>query len=192
MRNALNLIVLFFFFITISCKENHSINREPNKSKKSTLDSLNFSKEAEFKQIILKCSGEEYNAKECISEKEKFSISFSQNSINFSINNRDFKDNNVSNLGELGYQPYLFENINNKVIILDSYLENGHLLYFYFYDKADLKLLGKKEIIIGEEIILFKKIKLSQIKNELVITVGNKIEDLRFNITKGICYELSQ
>lgn len=183
MKNSLILIILLF--ITFSCKENASKNRQDNISKKNVLDNVN-NKEAEFQEIGLKCSGDEYNARECSNKKEKVSISFSQQAINFSIDRASFDDYDVVRLGDLGYRAYLYGNTQNKVIIIDSFLENGHLFYIYFYDKTGLKFLGKKEVTMTDESVVIDKIKISQIKNELIVFIGKGIENLKFNIDKGI------
>ncbi|WP_123868052.1 hypothetical protein [Chryseobacterium lactis] len=184
MKNILNLIVLLFFFITISCKENHSVNRDPIASKDNALDSLE--KNIEFKQIILKCSGDDYSAKKCISEKDKVAISFLEKTISITIKDIVFKAN-IENSGELGYQMYLYGSPqNNKVIIFDTFLENGHLFYTYFYDNTSIKYLGKKEVIINEESSILENIRINKNKNELIISFGNSITDLKFNIDKSI------
>ncbi|MGE8552424.1 MAG: hypothetical protein ACN6OB_00630 [Chryseobacterium jejuense] len=185
MRNSLNLIVLLFFFITVSCSEKPSTNKEENNSKNNALDRLH-DKDIEFQKLELKCFGEEYNAKQCGNEKEKISISFSKGSISFSIKGVNFHDYNSSGLDDLGYQTFLYGDRNNRVIIIDSFLESGHLFYIYFYDKTGMKFLGKKEITIIDESIILDKIKVNQIKNELIIFIGNGIEKLKFNIDKGI------
>lgn len=144
MKNLPNLFILLFFLNLISCNENNPKTKVLN-SNSNTLKSF------DFKQEQLNCTGEQFNADECFDNEKKLSITFKKEEILFQYNNKAYpyslKDINF----DLGHETYLFSYGDEKIVLVDSFLENGHLFFAYYINAHSVKLLGKKEVIYNEE-----------------------------------------
>jgi len=184
MKNLFKLTVFLFFLILISCQENRFATKEKG-VKNTHVDSVSNT-EVEFKQVLLNCDGDEYNATVCVNEKEQISIAFAEKKRNFSIDQIGYIDSNDIDLGDLGFQIYVYKNSTDKVIIIDSFLECGHLFYVYFYTENGLKFLGKREVTMIDEANSIERIKVDRFKDELIISAGEHIDDLKFDTNKGI------
>lgn len=184
MKNIVNFFLLFFFFSTFSCKEENSVSKGNNFEQKE-VDTINHKKNLQYKPIALKCMGEEYSAIKCFDEKEKTVISFSKESIVFIIQESKFRYDELNIPMELGCQTHLFENGRNKIIIIDFFLENGSVIYAYYFDKNELKFLEKKEIVINEEVNP-KILNVEQIDDVLIVSVAKNIKNVHFKFSDAV------
>jgi len=60
------------------------------------------------------------------------------------------------------------------------------LFYVYFYTENGLKFLGKREVTMIDEANSIERIKVDRFKDELIISAGEHIDDLKFDTNKGI------
>lgn len=184
MKKIVNFLLLFFFFSTFSCKEKNSISKG-NNFEQHEVDTINLKKNLEYKPVTLRCLDEKYSALKCFDDKEKTIISFNEKNIIFNINKSNFKYDELNLPMELGYQTFLFENGIGKIIILDFFLENGSVIYAYYFDKNELKFLGKKEIVINEEVNP-KILNVEQIDDGLIVSVAKNIKNINFKFSNAV------
>ena len=178
-------VFLLLCLTSFSCKENNTNLKQISNFENQSVDTLNLNKTLKYKSIFLKCVGEQYSASTCYNENEKIKISFSKESIDFSFNNIAFRNDQLNIPDDLGYQTFLFDNNLKKIVIIDFFLENGSMVYVYFYHKNNLKFLGKREIIFDEEINP-KLFKVDQVKNDIIVSIGKNIKNLNFDLSKAV------
>lgn len=174
---------MFFFFSTFSCKEKNSVSKG-NNFEQQGVDTINHKKKLQYKPVALRCIGEQYSALKCFDDKEKTIISFSEKNIIFNFNKSNFKYDELNLPMELGYQTYLFENGRDEIIIIDFFLENGSVIYAYYFDKNELKFLGKKEIFINEDDP--KTLNVEEVHDGLIVSVAKNSKNINFKFSDAI------
>lgn len=191
MNKILVTVLTLLFVSIISCKENGNYEKELTKVDNGITDSLNALKMAEYKEIKLECVGEEFSASKCVNEEKNLSITFDKKFVSFSIDSTEFVHQNIQFPKELGYESFLFVNKNDKIIILDFFLENGANIYAYRYHENELKFLGQKEIILDEDEENEKTFSVEQIEDGVIVSLGKNIKNLHFNFANAIDLKFS-
>lgn len=178
MKNLTNLFILLFFFNLLSCKE--------NRPKQEKIDKSKTSYSIDFKQEQLECTGEKYSSNKCIDKNKKLSISFDKSSIVFIHNNRKYihELNNLNS--DLGYETFLFKNNDDKIILIDNFLENGHLFLVYYVNKNSIKFLGKNEIINTTEENDAYNFKIKKTDSKVDIFLNSQLGNFSFDLEKAI------
>ena len=185
MKITITSCLSLLFFTTLSCKENNSEKKVDNNFEKQSLDTLIVQKTLQYVSIPLECVGEQYAATKCYNKINKTKISFTKQSINLTFNNVAFENEQLNLPTELGYQTVLFDNSVDKIILIDFFLENGSMLYAYFYHGNKLKFLGKKEITFNEEENT-KKFKVDQLDDEIIISISKNVQNINFNLSDAV------
>lgn len=191
MNKILRTVLTLLFVSTISCKENGNYKKELTKVENGNTDLINTSKVFEYKEIKLQCFGEEFSATKCMNEAKNLSITFDKQFVSFSIDSAEFVHQNIDFPKELGYETFLFVNKNDKIVILDFFLENGASIYVYRYHDDELKFLGRKEIILDEDEEAAKTFAVEQIGEEVIISLGKNIKKLHFKFANAIDLKVS-
>lgn len=186
MNKILVAVLTLLFVSIISCKENVDYEKELKKVDNGITDSLNALKIVEYKEIKLECIGEEFSASKCVNEEKTLFITFDKKFVSFSIDSTEFIHQNIQFPKELGYESFLFFNKNDKIIILNFFLENGANIYVYRYHENELKFLGHKEIILDENEENEKTFSVEQIEEEVIVSLGKNIKNLHFKFANAI------
>ncbi len=186
MKKFTNIITLLFLFQLTGCRESDS-NIKKDSNQKNYGNTIKILKSIIFHQEPLKCLGNQYSAFSCFDEKKNLSISFSSDAktISFLQNKNNYTHKLDNSFGDLGYQTYLFVNNKEEIILLDIFLENGHLYNVYYIDSISIKFLGKKEIVFNEEQGVSNNLKVQRKENTITILLKNSLENLQFNIDQA-------
>lgn len=177
MKNLTNLFILLFFFNLLSCKE--------NSPKQEKIDKLTTLYSIDFKQEQLNCTGEKYSSNKCIDKNKNLSISFDKNSILFTNNNKNYIDK-LNNSSDLGYETFLFGSSNDeKIILIDNFLENGHLFLVYYVNNNNIKFLGKNEVINNTEENNAYNFKIKKTDDKVDIFLNPQLGNFSLDIEKA-------
>ncbi|MDW9381891.1 hypothetical protein [Chryseobacterium sp. JV558] len=178
MKPFLILLLLIFF----SCKENSLKQKSANKLETFPID---------FKQEQLNCTGEKYNSNQCSDRDNNLSISFNKNSILITSNNKNYIDES-NNSSDLGYETFLFKNNDEKVILVDNFLENGHLFLVYYINNNSIKFLGKKEITNTTDQNPNYSFRIEKRDTIIDMFLNKKLKNISFDITKAIDLHINE
>lgn len=173
MKPFLILLLLIFF----SCKENSLKQENANKRETFPID---------FKQEQLNCTGEKYNSNQCSDRDNNLSISFNKNSILITSNNKNYIDES-NNSSDLGYETFLFGSSNDeKIILIDNFLENGHLFLVYYVNNNNIKFLGKNEVINNTEENNAYNFKIKKTDDKVDIFLNPQLGNFSLDIEKAV------
>lgn len=64
-------------------------------------------------------------------------------------------------------------------------MENGSVIYAYYFDKSELKFLGKKEIVVDEEDHP-KILNVAQSDDELMFSVAKNSKNINFKFSDAV------
>ncbi|SEH36979.1 hypothetical protein [Chryseobacterium culicis] len=145
----------------------------------------------DFKQEQLNCTGQKYNSNQCSDRDNNLSISFNRNAILFTSNNKNYNDKSNSS-SDLGYETFLFKNNDEKVILIDSFLENGHLFLIYYVNNNNIKFLGKKEITNTTDQNPNYSFRIEKRDNIIDIFLNTKLKNISFDIKKAIDLNINE
>ncbi len=179
MKRILFLIGILACLGAVSCGDHRTSTAAPGVSPQDTIKIIPFG------EIPLKCYGEQYSPDRCFNENEKISVALSKKSVSFVVNDVGYIDPAADDVCELGCQVFAYGNGSNKVIILDAFLEYGHLYVVYFYNATTLKYLGKKEITLTDKIAQPIKLQVGRIGDELEVSFQEGMEQFTFNLNQG-------
>jgi len=179
MKKIVFLIGLLAFLGVASCGDNRTSTGAPSVSPQDTAAII------PFEEIPLKCYGEQYSPDRCFNELQKIYIAISLRSASFRVNDVSYADLGEDDLCDQGCQVFAYGNGANKVIILDAFLEYGHLYRAYFYNGTTLKYLGKNEITLNEKIDQPIKLEVGQIGGELEVSFQEGMQKFTFDLNQG-------
>ncbi|MCS4229087.1 hypothetical protein [Sphingobacterium sp. BIGb0165] len=179
MKKIVFLIGLLAFLGAVSCGDNRTSTGAPSVSPQDTAAII------PFEEIPLKCYGEQYNPNRCFNENEKISIALSKKSVSFSVNDVSYVDQAADDICEQGCQVFAYGHGPNKVIILDAFLEYGHLYVVYFYDATKLRYMGKWEVTLTDKIAQPITLEVGQVGEELEVSFQEGQQKSNFNLNQG-------
>jgi|GEM_PF-2088553 len=179
MKKIVFLIGLLVFLGVASCGDNRTSAGAHSISPQDTAAII------PFEQIPLKCYGEQYSPNRCFNELQKISVTLSKRSVSFSINDVSYVDQTADDVCEQGCQVFAYGHGPNKVIILDAFLEYGHLYVVYFYDATKLRYMGKWEVTLTDKIAQPITLEVGQIGDELEVSFQERQQKSNFNLNQG-------
>ncbi|MGV2449361.1 hypothetical protein [Chryseobacterium sp.] len=145
----------------------------------------------DFKQEQLNCTGEKYDSNQCSDRDNNLSISFNRNAILFTSNNKNYIDKSNSS-SDLGYETFLFKNNDEKVILIDNFLENGHLFLIYYVNNNSIKFLGKKEITNTTDQNPNYSFRIEKRDTIIDIFLNPKLKNISFDIKRAIDLNINE
>lgn len=145
----------------------------------------------DFKQEQLHCTGEKYDSNQCSDRDNNLSIFFNRNAILFTSNNKNYIDKSNSS-SDLGNETFLFKNNDEKVILIDNFLENGHLFLIYYVNNNSIKFLGKKEITNTTDQNPNYSFRIEKRDTIIDIFLNTKLKNISFDIKKAIDLNINE
>lgn len=174
---------IFLLILLSSCKEDkgNSVSSLTQVNLKKTINS-------NYSQVPINCDGEQFAPTNCGNNEKglfyNFSVVNNKSIIEFNYKNKTFNHSLTESISELGISSFLFENESKMILIIDSFLENGHSFYVYQITDDNIKYISHTSFnskFDNNEIELKYRFNILENDNSLTIKLGKGYDDIKLS-----------